>query len=78
MFINNLTFIFNNNKNGFILFNTYFNFNSKYIKNIIKKGYVFSGLIYTNGYEINYIFNSSSSSSYNKEKIKKLKQIKTN
>ena len=55
----------NNNKKGLILFDTYFNFDSKYIKNIIKKGYVFSGLIYTNGYEINYIFNSSF---YNKTK----------
>ena len=48
------------NKKGLILFNTYFKFDSKYIKNIIKKGLIFSGLIYTNGYEINYIFNSKS------------------
>ena len=48
------------NKRGLILFETYFNFDSKYIKKTIKKGYVFSGLIYTNGYEINYIFNSKS------------------
>ena len=52
-------------KHGFILFETYFKFDSKYIKRIIKKGYVFSGLIYTNGYEINYIFNSKT---YNSEK----------
>lgn len=50
----------NDNKKGLILFETYFKFNSKYIKNIIKKGYVFSGLIYTNGFEINYVFNSKS------------------
>ena len=50
----------NDNKKGLILFETYFKFDSKYIKNIIKKGYVFSGLIYTNGFEINYIFNSKS------------------
>ena len=50
----------NDNKKGLILFNTYFKFDSKYIKNVIKKGYMFSGLIYTNGHEINYIFNSKS------------------
>ena len=50
----------NDNKTGLILFETYFKFDSKYIKNTIKKGYVFSGLIHTNGYEINYIFNSKS------------------
>ena len=50
----------NDNKKGLILFETYFKFDSKYIKNTIKKGCVFSGLIYTNGYEINYIFNSKS------------------
>jgi hypothetical protein len=27
---------------------------------VIKRGFVFSGLIYTNGFEINYIFNSKS------------------
>ena len=53
------------NKKGLILFETYFNFDSKYIKKITKKGYIFSGLIYTNVYEINYIFNSSS---YDKSK----------
>ena len=50
----------NDNKKGLILFETYFKFDSKYIKNTLKKGYIFSGLIYTNGYEINYIFNSKS------------------
>ena len=50
----------NDNKKGLILFNTYFKFDSKYIKNVIKKGFVFSGLVYTNGFEINYIFNSKS------------------
>ena len=54
------------NKTGLILFNTYFKFDSKYIKNIIKNGFEFSGLIYTNGYEINYIFNSKT---YNDNKI---------
>ena len=48
------------NKRGLILFETYFKFDSKYIKKIIEKGYVFSGLINTNGFEINYIFNSKS------------------
>jgi hypothetical protein len=48
----------NDNKKGLILFETYFKFDSKYIKNILKKGYIFSGLIYTNGHQINYIFNS--------------------
>jgi len=48
----------NDNKKGLILFETYFKFDSKYIKNIIKKGYEFSGLIHTNGYEINYVFSS--------------------
>ncbi len=50
----------NDNDKGLILFKTYFNFDSKYILKIIKKGYIFSGLIYTDGYEINYIFNSKS------------------
>ena len=48
----------NDNKKGLILFDAYFKFDSKYIKNVIKKGLVFSGLVYTNGFEINYIFNS--------------------
>ena len=47
----------NDNKIGFVLFDIYFKFDSKYIKNTIKKGYKFSS-ISTNGYEINYIFNS--------------------
>ena len=50
----------NDNKIGLILFETYFKFDSKYIENTIKKGHVFSGLIHTDGYEINYIFNSKS------------------
>jgi hypothetical protein len=45
----------NNTNNGFILYETYFKFTSDMIKNAIKKGYVFSGLIKTNGYEV--IFN---------------------
>lgn len=49
----------NDNKKGLILFETYFKFDSKYIKNIIKKGYEFSGLIHTNSYEINYVFSST-------------------
>ena len=50
----------NDNKKGLILFDTYFKFDSKYIKNVIKKGFIFSGLVYTNGFEINFIFNSKS------------------
>ena len=50
----------NDSKKGLILFDTYFNFTSKYIKNIIKKGYKFSGLIQTNGYGIIFNFNSKS------------------
>ena len=57
----------NESKRGLILFDTYFNFTSKYIKNIIKKGYKFSGLIQTNGYEI--IFNFNSKSYDNKKNI---------
>lgn len=71
----------NDNKKGLILFETYFKFDSNYIKNTLKKGYVFSGLIYTNGYEINYIFNSKSYKSNKnkfhnkgKEEIKFLKE----
>ena len=48
----------NQTDRGIILFETYFNFSSKYIKNSIKKGYIFSGLIQTNGYEIIYHFHS--------------------
>jgi len=50
----------NDSKKGLILFDTYFNFTSKYIKKTIKKGYVFSGSIQTNGYEIIFNFNSKS------------------
>ena len=71
----------NDSKKGLILFNTYFKFDSKYIKNIIKKGFEFSGLIYTNGYEINYIFNSKTYGnnkknfhSKGKEEIKLIKE----
>ena len=57
-------FLFNKNKNyyhddtkkGFVLFETYFNFKSDFILKTIKKGYVFSGLIKTNGYEIIFSF----------------------
>ena len=52
---------------GLILFETYFKFDSKYIKNVIKNGYEFS-MISTNGYEINYIFNSKKYSD-NKKKF---------
>ena len=45
----------NNNKNGLEVWNTFFKFNSDYIKRAIKKGYIFNDVIYTNGYEI--IFN---------------------
>jgi len=71
----------NDTKNGFMLFDNYFNFDSKYIKNTIKKGFVFSGLIYTNGYMINYIFNSKKHNekknkfySKGKEEIKFIKE----
>ena len=50
----------NDSKKGLILFDTYFNFTSDYIKHIINKGYIFSGLIHTNGYEIIFIFNTKS------------------
>ena len=43
---------------GITLFETYFNFSCDFITNSIKKGYVFSGLIQTNGYEIIYNFHS--------------------
>ncbi len=69
------------NKLGLILFDTYFRFDSKYIKNTIKKGYEFSGLIHTNGYEIIYIFNSKKHNndknnfhSKGKEAIKHIKE----
>ena len=52
-------------KKGLTLFQTYFKFDSEYIKNTIKKGFEFSGLIHTNGYEINYVFYSKS---YNEKK----------
>ena len=60
LFGKNKNYYHDDNKNGLILFETYFRFDSKYILNILKKGYVFSGLIYTDGHEINYIFNSKS------------------
>ena len=50
----------NDSKKGLILFDTYFNFTSKYIQNTLKKGYIFSGLILTNGYEIIFNFHSKS------------------
>ena len=50
----------NDSKKGLILFETYFDFTSKYIINTVKKGYLFSGLISTNGYEINYYYYSKS------------------
>ena len=50
----------NDSKKGLILFDTYFNFTSKYIQNTLKKGYLFSGLILTNGCEIIFNFNSKS------------------
>ena len=50
----------NDSKKGLILFDTYFNFTSTFIKNTIKKGYVFSGLILTNSYEIIFNLNSKS------------------
>ena len=46
----------NDTSKGIMLFSMYFNFSSNYIKNLIKRGYSFSGLIHTNGYEIIYIF----------------------
>jgi hypothetical protein len=55
----------NDSKKGLVLFDTYFKFDSKYIKKTIKKGFEFSGLIYTNGYEINYVYYSKA---YNKKK----------
>jgi len=57
----------NNTENGFILFETYFNFDSDFIKKSIKKGYIFTGLIQTNGYEIIYMFENK------KHKEKKIK-----
>jgi len=72
----------NDNKKGLILFETYFKFDSKYIKNTLKKGYIFSGLIYTNGYEINYIFNSKSyeinKNNYHNKGKEEIKLIKEN
>jgi len=55
----------NDSKKGLILFDTYFNFTSKFIQNTLKKGYLFSGLILTNGFEIIFNFNSKS---YDKKK----------
>lgn len=79
--LNNIkNYYHNDNKNGLILFDTYFKFDSKYIKNTIKKGYEFSGLIYTNGHEINYIFNSKTQQNnkieFHKKGKEKIKQIK--
>jgi hypothetical protein len=41
LFGNKKNYYHDNTNNGFILFETYFNFNSKFIKNTIKKGYIF-------------------------------------
>ena len=75
----------NDSKKGLILFDTYFNFTSKYIKNIIKKGYKFSGLIQTNGYEIIFNFNSKSYDNkknkfhlIGKNEIKNIKELTKN
>ena len=48
----------NNTSNGLEVWNKFFLFNSKYILSSIKKGYLFSGLIITNGFEIIYIYYS--------------------
>jgi hypothetical protein len=72
----------NDTKKGLILFKTYFNFTSKYIKNSIKKGYIFSGLIMTNGYEIIFNFNSKlqedKNNKYHSSGKKERKNIKDN
>jgi hypothetical protein len=74
-------------KRSLKLFETYFDFSSKFIKNTIKKGYKFSGTILTNGHEIIFNFFSQSylkqkniyhsSAKIEKEHIKKLIENKT-
>ena len=61
-----------NSEKVFELYTKFFNFDFNYDKNLIKKEYVFSGLILTNGYEI--IFNYQSKSYYDK-KEEKLKHM---
>ncbi len=53
---NNKNHYHNNTLNGISEWNKFFSFKSKYILNSIKKGYEFSGLIQTNGYEIVFIY----------------------
>jgi len=72
----------NDTLKGLDVWNKYFLFTSDYIKQIIKKGYVFSGLILTNGYEIifnfyskKYIDNKNNFHSLGKNEIKNKKEI---
>ena len=56
-YLNNIkNYYHNNTKNGLEVWNTFFNFNSDFIKKSLNKGYVFNNVIYTNGYEIIYNF----------------------
>jgi len=67
---------YKHDKNEIIkLFKTYFNFDSDFIKSVTKKGYIFSGKIYTNGYEIVYIFESQER--YDIKKIKSNNSVQT-
>jgi len=56
-YLNNIkNYYHNNTENGLEVWNTFFNFNSDFIKKSLNKGYIFNNVIYTNGYEIIYNF----------------------
>ena len=72
----------NDNSKGIDIWNKYFIFSSDFIKNTIKKGFIFSGLILTNGYEIIFNFyskkeldNKNNFHSLGKEEIKNKKEL---
>ena len=73
----------NNTSNGIDIWNKYFVFSSDFIKNTLKKGFIFSGSILTNGNEIifnfyskKYNYNKNIFHSLGKLEIKNKKELK--
>ena len=70
----------NNTSNGIVVWNKYFLFSSAFIKSTIKKGFIFSGLIQTNGNEIIFTFYSKkyndSKNNFHSSGKKEIKNIK--
>ena len=70
---NTKNYYHNNSKSIIELYNIFFNFDFKYDKNLVKKGYEFSGLISTNGYEI--VFNYQTKAYIEKKEIKQKRML---